>query len=222
MNKDKIQFSPNVSSYLFVGEVSKIYQELREKLTQTGAKPYHIIDFASFLIEKIGIEEIRQAMRKIRIKPIGKNDKIYFLLNANLLNGPTQNSLLKIVEEPPSYLKIIFFSSHKKFLLPTLLSRLTTIELGQSIDQTEKYPLNELAKKELAELFKLSEKIVKANQLESVLNSWLLTNCTWRDMTRKRQKICQELLTAKKLLTTNTNKRLLLDNILLKIKDDTI
>jgi len=222
MNKNKIQFTPNVSSYLFVGDVAKIYQEFQKKLTDEAVKPYHIIDFASFLTEKIAIEEIRQAMRRIRIKPIGKSDIIYFLLNANLLNGPTQNSLLKIVEEPPSYLKIIFFSTHKKLLLPTLLSRLMTIELGQSIDQTEKYPLGELAKKELSDLFKLSEKIVKANQRESVLNSWLLTNCAGRDMTRKRQEICQELLTAKKLLTTNTNKRLLLDNILLKIKDDTI
>ncbi len=217
----KIQFAPNVSSYLLVGEVSKIYQELQKKLAHEGVKKYHLIDFASPLTEKIAIEEIRRALSKIRIKPAGESEVFYFLLNANLLNSETQNSLLKIVEEPPSYLKIIFICAHKKFLLPTLLSRLTILELGQNIDSTEKYPLKDLAKKELYELFKLSEKITKANQLESVLNSWLLTNCSMRDMTRKRQEICHELLVAKKLLSTNTNKRLLLDNIFLKIISNT-
>ena len=49
--------------------------------------------------------------------------KIYVIEDANLMQEYAQNALLKILEEPPSYVIFILALETKTSLLPTVLSR---------------------------------------------------------------------------------------------------
>lgn len=80
--------------------------ELLEKI------PLHLpIDYVNHLIQKVSL--------KSHILPY----KTLLIKDPRLLSEIALNRLLKTIEEPPKNLLIIFISSHKKKLLPTILSR---------------------------------------------------------------------------------------------------
>ena len=68
------------------------------------------------------IAEVRELIRFSHRSPVGKK-KIAFLQDADQFSPVVANALLKIIEEPPSYLSLVLLSQTNR-LLPTLLSRL--------------------------------------------------------------------------------------------------
>lgn len=211
-----------IKSYLIMGNVANNYSRVTSKLTEIGIKKYQIIDLAHPQITKIGLDDLKKAIKNLWVKPAAIEEIHYLIINGDLLNLISQNRLLKITEEPPNHIRIIIFTVHKKNLIPTLLSRLLIIETADRLQVNHQFNWKKILKKDLVELFKISEKLAKSNHLESIIDSWLLTSCRFEGMTKKKQGICHQLLTAKQLLKTNTNKRLLLDNILINAKDDII
>ena len=71
----------------------------------------------------IKIEQIRYMQEKIAEKPIQSNRKIYILKDADTMTKEAQNSLLKTLEEPPTYAIIILIASNESKLLNTIKSR---------------------------------------------------------------------------------------------------
>ena len=81
--------------------------------------------------KSIGIEEVRTISGFLKIKPLGQR-KIVVIKEANLLTTEAQNSLLKILEEPPTYAQIFLESNTIENLLPTILSRCQKIKIGDT------------------------------------------------------------------------------------------
>ena len=75
----------------------------------------------------IGVDEIRNLKKDIYIKPYEAERKIYIIKEAHRLTEQAQNSLLKVLEEPPKYGTIIMTTTNTGFFLETILSRVLII-----------------------------------------------------------------------------------------------
>ncbi len=81
-------------------------------------------------ISSISVDEIRgQLINDVQIKPYSSPRKIYIIPDADLMTVEAQNSLLKTMEEPPSYITVMLLTENKNHLLPTLLSRAVVIPM---------------------------------------------------------------------------------------------
>lgn len=74
--------------------------------------------------ESFGVEEVREMVNSMYIKPFIGNEKIYIFDEASSLTPAAQNALLKVIEEPPAYGRIILCAKKEADLLPTVLSRI--------------------------------------------------------------------------------------------------
>lgn len=62
-----------------------------------------------------------------RTMPIQSRHKVVFMRDPDRLNEAAQNSLLKILEEPPAYVKFVLFTASISFVAPTIMSRCATV-----------------------------------------------------------------------------------------------
>ena len=69
------------------------------------------------------VDTIRNMKQEIYIKPYAGDRKVYIIPKADTMNQSAQNSLLKILEEPPEYCTIILIAENSGNFLPTILSR---------------------------------------------------------------------------------------------------
>src|SRR4030043_1408378 len=103
-----------------------------------GGKTENNPDF--FLIKEetsIKIDQIRELKGKISLKPFSAKTVVVVISEADKMTLPAQNSLLKILEEPPQSSRIILTAPGPKTLLPTIVSRCQIIHLSDEtkIDQ---------------------------------------------------------------------------------------
>lgn len=85
--------------------------------------------------KSIGIEEVKTLSNFLKVKPLGAQ-KIIIIKEANTLTQEAQNSLLKILEEPPEYASVFLESNTIENLLPTILSRCQKIKLASEVGET--------------------------------------------------------------------------------------
>lgn len=77
----------------------------------------------------VPVELIRQARADIYIQPNEGRRKIYLFPRAQEMLPPSQNALLKILEEPPTYGAFLLITDNAEKLLPTVRSRCTELTL---------------------------------------------------------------------------------------------
>lgn len=71
-----------------------------------------------------GVDDIReQIIQDIHVKPYKSKYKIYVVEDADLMTQAAQNSLLKTIEEPPSYGMFFLLAQNSRKFLATILSR---------------------------------------------------------------------------------------------------
>ena len=85
------------------------------------------------LIRKGQIEEL---VKSVGILPFESKRKVFIIDDSHKMNLEGKNTLLKTLEEPPSYVTIILISSSINNLLPTILSRCQSVKF---------YPVSSLA-----------------------------------------------------------------------------
>lgn len=71
----------------------------------------------------IAVDDIRKIGSTARIFPNDCDKKVYIIKNAQNMNQKAQNALLKLLEEPPSFVTFILSVDKKDKLLDTVLSR---------------------------------------------------------------------------------------------------
>ncbi len=76
------------------------------------------------------VDEIRELVADIYIRPYQSDRKVYIVPDANLLTPEGQNALLKTLEEPPEYVVIILLSNSADAMIETIRSRCQTIDLA--------------------------------------------------------------------------------------------
>ncbi len=80
------------------------------------------------------IEQIREIIEKISLKPVEGTHRIFILPDAEKLTLPAMQSSLKVLEEPPPSGVIILTATSAAQLLPTILSRCQEVALKPSPD----------------------------------------------------------------------------------------
>lgn len=78
------------------------------------------------------VDIVREIRNKAYIVPNEAERKVFILENSHTMGVEGQNAILKILEEPPSYVNFILLCSSKSGLLSTVLSRSTVYNLGES------------------------------------------------------------------------------------------
>ena len=103
-------------------DFNHIYKELRE-FTEDGKGKGPPVD--------LPIDVVREFLiAKVSIKPSLSHRKVFVVSEAERLNASSQNSLLKVLEEPPLYCCIVLLCTRLDKLLPTTKSRSQIIRFG--------------------------------------------------------------------------------------------
>ncbi len=93
------------------------------------------------------VEQMRLIEREANYRPYEGNARVFLIEDADKLNDPSANALLKVLEEPPHTSHIILLSSRPDMLLPTIRSRCQMIRFSPlSPEEIESY----LAKNKIA------------------------------------------------------------------------
>jgi len=77
------------------------------------------------------IDAVRGMRQSAYTLPNEAEYKIYVLIAAHTMTVEAQNALLKLLEEPPDYVRIILTAPNQRQLLPTVISRATALSLGE-------------------------------------------------------------------------------------------
>src|SRR5579862_9503173 len=72
---------------------------------------------------QITVEQMRELMREIQLKPTEAQFKVAVIVSADRLNIQAANAFLKTLEEPPQKSIIILLSTEPSRLLETIISR---------------------------------------------------------------------------------------------------
>lgn len=84
------------------------------------------------------VEQVREIRAQAYVTPNEGVCKVYILDKAHTMNTAAQNALLKLIEEPPEFVRFILLSENRSRMLPTILSRVTSVELEvPSVEQCE-------------------------------------------------------------------------------------
>lgn len=115
-----------------------------------------------------------QATLAIKEAYIASSEKKYIFLCGSTFRKEAQNSLLKILEEPPKNVVFIIITNSKSSLLPTIYSRLPYKYLKKSILKAESLlDLNKLDLKDIYNFLKDNQKISK-NEAKDIVETILI------------------------------------------------
>jgi DNA polymerase-3 subunit delta' len=76
------------------------------------------------------IEQVRDLIERLGVRPSRGPRRIAIIDDAETLNLPAQNALLKTLEEPPGHTMMILVSSSERALLDTVRSRMRPVRFG--------------------------------------------------------------------------------------------
>jgi hypothetical protein len=99
---------------------------------------------------EIRVDQIRQIQQKAVLKPSMDKWEVFIIDPADRLNNFSANSLLKILEEAPSYVIFILLANSTDSVIPTILSRSEIVRF--------QVPSHESARKELQKLTGFDDK----------------------------------------------------------------
>ena len=128
------------------------FERLKEEL-----KPNRVV---GFIEDEFKIEHAKAVLAE---SYISESQTKYIILGANNFNSVSQNSLLKLLEEPPRNIEYIIISSTKSNLLPTVRSRMPILK-GETEHTAQEININ-LSKIDYAEIFeflKTNERVKKS------------------------------------------------------------
>jgi len=97
--------------------------EIEEKIEQLK-KEYHSKRIITFFKEKFLIDDAKEVISQAYIS---EADLKYIIVASYEFNIYSQNSLLKVLEEPPQNIVFIIITQNKSSLLPTIRSRLPIV-----------------------------------------------------------------------------------------------
>lgn len=104
-------------------------------LTFGNAHPdFKIVDYSADKDGKtrasIPVDAMREFKNEVYLKPFLSERKIYILENCEKLTVEAQNALLKIFEEPPTYVTVILICNNLSKILSTIISRAVLINFS--------------------------------------------------------------------------------------------
>ena len=80
--------------------------------------------------QSIGIKQIKELISWMQMRPFQEENKLAVILEAEKMTTASQNSLLKVLEEPPAKSYLFLATNNPRSLLGTALSRANKITIG--------------------------------------------------------------------------------------------
>jgi len=172
--------------------------------------------------ESASIEDLRELMRWLSLKPLTSGVKLIVIQDFDKIATESANTILKTLEEPPDYAKIILTTRNENKILPTIQSRCQKVRISTNphvVNDEDYVPPNEIHEFTIKEKFDLASNLANMDisRLEDVLTTWQIY---FRDKLLSGENALNELNEishAKGLLGTNISVKLLLENLVLKI-----
>ena len=121
-------------------DFNHIYKELIQ-FTRDGKDRKTPVDLPKDVVKEFLIE-------KVSSRPTLSQRKVFVVSQAERLNAASQNSLLKVLEEPPGYCCIILLCTRLEKLLPTTRSRCQIIRFSPIAEQKIIDKLKEMGAKD--------------------------------------------------------------------------
>lgn len=219
-----------VSSYIFSGsDLQLSHQAARGFAADLEISQFDIVEIMPEIKEKnpkgeIRIAQIRELVRKINLTPGKGKRKLAIIKDADKLSTDAANTLLKTLEEPPKSSLIILLSRDLK-LLPTIISRCQIIRFLDREEQEDENIVNELLgtkNRNLKQAFAAAEKISADDDLENYLEK-VLGNLKSKLADSPEPELLSKIkaiFAAKKNLKITTNKKLVLENLILDFQNE--
>ena len=128
------------------------------------------------------IEQMRELKQAAYLKPMVGQKRVFIVDNAEKMNEEAANSLLKILEEPPSFSHIILITSNPFLILPTIRSRCQTLTFSPVLrEDIEKVLVDKGQIKDRARVISL---LVRGNLKQAM-------QIEWEEVKEKRQQAWQ-------------------------------
>ncbi len=173
----------------------------------------------------IKIDQIHQLQAKLAIT--SNKSRLVWLKQAHLATIPAQNSLLKILEEPPQQTLFVLTTTNPGKLLETITSRCRLYYLPTKFQNPKPEILNQLKNflgqdfgQRLAQLKNLpKDKIQALSWLEEIILNLNLARKQTKDINKLKifSKIIQPALETKTYLQANLNPTLAIEHFLLSL-----
>jgi len=173
---------------------------------------------------KIPIEETKKLREWISIKPYQQKVKLIIVKDAQYLGADSQNTLLKTLEEPPTYAIIVLLTNSIKSLLDTVISRCKIIKFENTNIEKDEQPrilLKKIIDNNLAYSLDLIENITK--DIEGKGEAVSIVNNLQLQLRELKNDIDPELFSKLQnvkadLETTNINVKIALYKLILDLK----
>jgi DNA polymerase-3 subunit delta' len=131
------------------------FQRIKDEL-----KPNRVVGF--IIEDEFKIEHAKAVIAEAYIS---ESETKYIVLGANNFNKISQNSLLKLIEEPPRNIELIIISPNKSNLLATVCSRMPIVK-GEKMHTAIEIELN-LSRINYAEVFEFLKANAKVKKSEA-------------------------------------------------------
>lgn len=120
-------------AYCIVGEPARLHGELAAILEKRHKVRFHgNPDLFDRACETFAIDDARELKAFAETKPVDSAGSKVCLVATGSITVEAQNALLKLLEEPPEYARFFLIVPSAHLLLPTVKSRLATIEAGET------------------------------------------------------------------------------------------
>lgn len=169
----------------------------------------------------VGIGEIRKLQEKLFLKPIQSETKAVILEAFLGMTADSQNAFLKVLEEPPADTIIMILALSLDFVLPTVISRCSLINLDQvkKINEEEISNnlklINELKNGNASKALKIAQDNGKDREVALVFLEGLIISLHTQLQSENLQILTDLQETYTIIKTTNVAPRLALENLFL-------
>lgn len=180
--------------------------------------------------KEISVSQVRDLRNFVSRTPMELNFKSAIINEAEFLNEEGWNAILKTLEEPAGNTVIFILSSGATGIPKTVLSRVVSIPFyGSGLSEKRQFNskndiivnmLLDISGATVVEKFDLAEKISSSEDIPAVLDEWLLSlrSITLENPSRDVSDKIEKIVGAKYIIvSTNANRRLVLENLFLNI-----
>lgn len=213
LNKLLLAIGQDQSVIVFIDD-----EKNADELTQIIAKNLKVDkgDEVNFSASE-GVEVLRERINNFHLKPSSSPKRLFVVYGVDLMNVPQANTLLKTLEEPPGFGKVVLFAKNKARVLPTVLSRCHLVYYKN----TKKYDRESIVA--LSENLKMRDflaRVKKADRAEAIsLLEGGLEELRQKGLNELKGEVFKKVGSSLALLeSTNCNHRLVLEGLYIFIK----
>lgn len=119
------------------------------------------------------IEDLREKLNRVYYQPQNSQFSLLFLYQIDCWSNIALNKLLKLIEEPPRFLKIFLFSKKSNGILPTIISRVQVCRLTKKINNPDIISVKQLKELTLADALDQAKILVENHKVSAIMNHWI-------------------------------------------------